>query len=83
MPFTQVVAFFSVALGCVEGVGVTVGVRVCWVNFTLIVGEEKVKPEALSRSQPSLSDTTVVATVLTPDAFCTETVAEIGALVKL
>jgi hypothetical protein len=49
----------------------------------LIVGEEKVKPEALSRSQPSLSDTTVVATVLTPDAFCTETVAEIGALVKL
>lgn len=52
-------------------------------SFTLIVGEEKVKPEALSRNHPSLSVTDVVATVLIPEAFCTETVAEIGALVKL
>jgi hypothetical protein len=39
------------------------------VNFTLIVGDEKVKPDALSLSQPSFSLTTVVATELTPDSF--------------
>ena len=52
-------------------------------NFTRMMGEEKVNPDALNLSHPSLSETTVVATELTPEAFCTETVAEIGAVVKL
>jgi hypothetical protein len=53
------------------------------VSLTLIVGDEKVNPDALSRSQPSFSLTTVVATELTPDSFWIDTEAEIGALVKL
>jgi hypothetical protein len=48
-----------------------------------MIGEEKVKPDALNLNQPSFSETTVVARVLIPEAFCTETVAEMGALVKL
>lgn len=48
-----------------------------------MVGEENVNPDALSRSHPSFSFTTVVAIELSPDSFRMEIDAEIGALVKL
>lgn len=52
-------------------------------SLTLIIGEENVNPDALSRSQPSFSLTTVVAIELKPDSFRIEIDAEIGAFVKL
>jgi hypothetical protein len=53
------------------------------VSLTLIVGDENVNPEALRRSHPSFSLTTVVAIELKPDSFRIEIDAEIGAFVKL
>ena len=51
--------------GVEAGVGVGVGVgttTTSWVNFTLIVGLEKVKPLAERRIKPSFSEMVVVTT---------------------
>jgi len=55
----------SVTTGAGVEVGVGVGVgttTTSWVNFTLIVGLEKVKPLAERRIKPSFSEMVVVTT---------------------
>lgn len=66
LPLTQVIETFEIATlveaGVVDGETVEAGSDVFWVSFTLIVGSEKVKLAAESRSHPFLSEITVVAT---------------------
>jgi hypothetical protein len=83
LPLTQVIVTDFLATGATEGaadgVGVGVGVGAVTtfscVNFTLIVGEEKVKPLAERYNQPFFSLTIVVATFFSPS----EDVIEISA----
>jgi len=90
---TQVTAFDVVPSGFLtvevedgdeEGVGVAdgVGEEAAWESFTLIVGLEKVKPEALSFINPSFSLTDSVEMMFVPPSLSMESVAEIGALLK-
>lgn len=70
-----VLSLFAGCAGCVGALG-----AFC-VNLIFNVGDEKVKPRALSRSQPPSSFTLSVAKVLSPPSlFTTETVAYSGAL---
>ena len=69
----------GVGVGVGSGVALCVGVGSVCVNFTLILGELKVKPYAARYSQPSFSFTTVVATFCAPSCEVTVIDAEIGA----
>ena len=67
------------------GVGVPAGAGAggaSWLNFTLIVGFEKVKPDALNESQPFFSFNVVAATCVPPSDDWIETDALIGAELK-
>lgn len=68
----------DVGVGVADGVAVAVGCE----SLTLIVGFEKVNPEALSLIRPSLSLTDSVEMTFVPPSLSMETVADIGALLK-
>ena len=93
LPLTQVTFFDAVAAGFftadvedepADGVGDAEGdgVADAWESFTLIVGLEKVKPEALSFINPSFSLTDSVEMMFVPPSLSMESVAEMGALLK-
>ena len=75
----------GVGVGSTVGVGVGVGVTTgaSWNNFTVIVGEEKVKPLAENKSQPFLSTRVVEATFAVPSGATIEISALIGAFENL
>ena len=88
LPLTQVivVTFETGFEGEVIGAVVTAeGAALSWLKVTLIVGLENMKLEADIRNQPveGSSVTIVVATLLSPLSLAIETVALIGAFVKL
>lgn len=81
------VCFFSffisiVLVGTDVGAGSFTGVGGDCVSFTLIVGLEKVKPDAVSLIRPSRSLTDSVEMTFVPPSLSMETVAEIGASLK-
>ncbi|MSY28053.1 MAG: hypothetical protein F2671_08305 [Actinobacteria bacterium] len=90
MPFTQEIVFDATLVGAVAAVAVLVvvaavadeEVAVGWLNFTRIVGLEKVKPVAESRRKPPTSLMVVVETLDSPLSPTTETVAATGASVN-
>ena len=73
-----VVVFVDVVVAAVADVEVVVG----WLNFTRIVGLEKVKPVAESRRKPPAALMVVVETLDSPLTPTTETVAATGASVN-
>jgi len=72
------VAVLVVVVAAVADVEVVVG----WLNFTRIVGLEKVKPVAESRRKPPTDLMVVVDTLDSPLTPTTETVAATGASVN-
>ena len=78
LPFTQIIVVTVVAGWLAMGLGVgavfpfLLEEEGAWVNFTLIVGWEKVKPLADIRIQPSFSTKEVVEITLLPCKFSTE-----------
>ena len=92
LPFTQEMVFDATFVGAVAAVVVFVDVVVAavadvevvvgWLNFTRIVGLEKVKPVAESRRKPPAALMVVVETLDSPLTPTTETVAATGASVN-
>lgn len=84
LPFThEIVDFFAAGFGAATGAGSALtGAGAAWLNLTLKVGAEKVKPFAARVSQPFRSPTTVVATWAVPSDEMIETEADIGAFEK-
>jgi hypothetical protein len=94
LPLTHEMVFDATLVGAVATVAVFVDVDVVvaavadvevevgWLNFTRIVGLEKVKPVAESRRKPPTSLILVVDTLDSPLTPTTETVAATGASVN-
>ena len=93
LPFRQEMVFDATLVVAVAAVAVLVDVDVVdaaadvevavgWLNFTRIVGLEKVKPVAESRRKPPAALIVVVETLDSPLTPTTETVAATGASVN-
>ena len=91
LPFTHEMVFDATLVGVVAAVAVLVvvvaavadvEVVVGWLNFTRMVGLEKVKPVAESRRKPPTDLMVVVDTLDSPLTPTTETVAATGASVN-